>query len=349
MPEWKDTVNLPRTAFPMKANLPTTEPETLARWEAMGLYGKIRAKRKGRDQVRPARRAALRQRPDPPRHGAEQDPEGSGREVAVDGRIRRAVCPGLRLPRAADRAQGGSRTGPEKARAVGRRLPPGVPRLRRPFHRRDDRRVQAPRRPRRMGPPLRDDGLPLPGGDRAGAREVRRAGARLQGQEAGALVHPLPHGAGRSGSRVRGSHIAVDLRRVPAARRTRRPISAARVPSLAGRRVSVADLDDDALDDPVEPGARLSPRLRLRRVRRGRPGRDRRRSARREGLRRRRAAVRRSARAHQGHGSGGPALPASAVRARFGRRSSATTSRWRPARASCTPRRATGPTTSTRA
>src|ERR1700704_1241916 len=47
MPEWKDTVNLPRTDFPMKANLPTSEPQTLARWEAMDLYGKIRARRKG--------------------------------------------------------------------------------------------------------------------------------------------------------------------------------------------------------------------------------------------------------------------------------------------------------------
>src|SRR6266487_4195916 len=47
MPEWKDTVNLPRTDFPMKANLPTSEPETLARWNAIDLYGKIRARRKG--------------------------------------------------------------------------------------------------------------------------------------------------------------------------------------------------------------------------------------------------------------------------------------------------------------
>jgi isoleucyl-tRNA synthetase len=45
MPEWKDTVNLPRTDFPMKANLPTAEPEQLARWEAMDLYGKIMARR----------------------------------------------------------------------------------------------------------------------------------------------------------------------------------------------------------------------------------------------------------------------------------------------------------------
>ena len=47
MPDWKDTLNLPRTGFPMKANLPVTEPEALARWEAMDLYGKICAKRRG--------------------------------------------------------------------------------------------------------------------------------------------------------------------------------------------------------------------------------------------------------------------------------------------------------------
>src|SRR4051794_6983102 len=47
MPEWKDSVNLPRTDFPMKANLPTTEPDGLARWAAMDLYGKIREQRRG--------------------------------------------------------------------------------------------------------------------------------------------------------------------------------------------------------------------------------------------------------------------------------------------------------------
>jgi isoleucyl-tRNA synthetase len=47
MPEWKDTVNLPRTGFPMKANLQTAEPEAIARWKAMDLYGQIRAKRSG--------------------------------------------------------------------------------------------------------------------------------------------------------------------------------------------------------------------------------------------------------------------------------------------------------------
>jgi isoleucyl-tRNA synthetase len=47
MPEWKDTVNLPRTGFPMKASLQTAEPEAIARWEAMNLYGQIREQRRG--------------------------------------------------------------------------------------------------------------------------------------------------------------------------------------------------------------------------------------------------------------------------------------------------------------
>ncbi len=47
MPDWKDTLNLPRTGFPMKANLPTSEPDTLARWAAMDLYGKIQRARAG--------------------------------------------------------------------------------------------------------------------------------------------------------------------------------------------------------------------------------------------------------------------------------------------------------------
>ena len=43
----KKTVNLPRTAFPMKANLPGREPEMLARWEQMKLYERIREVRRG--------------------------------------------------------------------------------------------------------------------------------------------------------------------------------------------------------------------------------------------------------------------------------------------------------------
>ena len=44
----KQTINLPRTAFPMKANLPQTEPKILARWAEEDLYGQIRRSRKGK-------------------------------------------------------------------------------------------------------------------------------------------------------------------------------------------------------------------------------------------------------------------------------------------------------------
>ena len=48
MADWKDTLNLPRTGFPMKANLQTAEPQALARWEEMRLYERIREHRAGR-------------------------------------------------------------------------------------------------------------------------------------------------------------------------------------------------------------------------------------------------------------------------------------------------------------
>ncbi len=45
--ELKATINLPKTAFPMKANLPQNEPKMLERWAQTGLYERIRHARKG--------------------------------------------------------------------------------------------------------------------------------------------------------------------------------------------------------------------------------------------------------------------------------------------------------------
>src|SRR6201995_715319 len=46
-PELKSTLLLPRTGFPMKANLPENEPKRLAIWQEKGLYEQIRQARKG--------------------------------------------------------------------------------------------------------------------------------------------------------------------------------------------------------------------------------------------------------------------------------------------------------------
>ena len=40
---YKDTLNLPQTDFPMKANLTRREPEILKEWEETDIYGKIKA------------------------------------------------------------------------------------------------------------------------------------------------------------------------------------------------------------------------------------------------------------------------------------------------------------------
>ncbi|MES2156951.1 MAG: isoleucine--tRNA ligase [Pseudomonadota bacterium] len=47
-PDYKSTVFLPVTDFPMKAGLAQKEPAIAAKWEAMDLYGKLREKRAGR-------------------------------------------------------------------------------------------------------------------------------------------------------------------------------------------------------------------------------------------------------------------------------------------------------------
>ncbi|WP_417817665.1 isoleucine--tRNA ligase [Tritonibacter scottomollicae] len=43
-PDYKDTLNLPKTDFPMRAGLPKREPAWLERWEQIGVYDRLRAK-----------------------------------------------------------------------------------------------------------------------------------------------------------------------------------------------------------------------------------------------------------------------------------------------------------------
>ncbi len=46
--DYKSTLNLPQTDFPMKANLPQREPEWLKRWNETGLYARTRRERAGK-------------------------------------------------------------------------------------------------------------------------------------------------------------------------------------------------------------------------------------------------------------------------------------------------------------
>jgi isoleucyl-tRNA synthetase len=50
LPDYRTTVFLPKTDFPMKAGLPEKEPVILAKWQADDIYGQLRAARAGREK-----------------------------------------------------------------------------------------------------------------------------------------------------------------------------------------------------------------------------------------------------------------------------------------------------------
>ena len=47
----KDTLQLPKTAFSMKASLPTKEPEILKKWEKNKIFEKLRKNSKGKKNL----------------------------------------------------------------------------------------------------------------------------------------------------------------------------------------------------------------------------------------------------------------------------------------------------------
>ena len=113
--ELKTTINLPKTAFPMKANLPQNEPKMLERWEQMGIYERIREARKG------APRYILH---DGPPYTSGPIHMGTALNKCLKDFIVKSktmagfdapYVPGLGLPRAADRDQGRQGTGRQEA------------------------------------------------------------------------------------------------------------------------------------------------------------------------------------------------------------------------------------------
>ncbi|VVC76244.1 Isoleucine--tRNA ligase [Aquicella siphonis] len=50
MSDYKQTLNLPQTDFPMKASLSQREPEILKKWQELDLYARLRTERKGKEK-----------------------------------------------------------------------------------------------------------------------------------------------------------------------------------------------------------------------------------------------------------------------------------------------------------
>ena len=50
MTNYKHTINLPKTEFPMRANLAKREPDTLAFWDEINIYQKLREAGQGKEK-----------------------------------------------------------------------------------------------------------------------------------------------------------------------------------------------------------------------------------------------------------------------------------------------------------
>ena len=107
MAGYRDTLNLPRTEFPMKADLPRREPERLRWWRgARPLPPAARGARAAAPVLAAARRPALLERPPPHGHRGQQDLEGRRGAQRLAAGLRRALRAGLGQPRHADRDPG---------------------------------------------------------------------------------------------------------------------------------------------------------------------------------------------------------------------------------------------------
>ena len=189
-----------------------------------------RALREEAPAVRAARRPALPDRRHPLRHRAQQGAQGHRRALAAADGPARGVSPRLGLPRPADRAAGREGAGQgRKASSTPAEFRERCQRARAEVRRRHARRVQAARLPRHLGRSLPDAVQGLRGDDRAPAGGVRAPRAHLPRQEAGALVPGAQHRARRGRGRVRGAHLALDLRALSARGRPgRRPCPSSR-------------------------------------------------------------------------------------------------------------------------
>ena len=216
-----------------------------------------RGRPQGPREVHPARRSAVCERPPAHRPRAEQDPQGRHQPVPAHGRQADRLRAGLGLPRPADRVEDrGGLPGPrpEQGRRADRRVPPGVPGVRRQVDRRPARRVQAARRDRAVGPAVPDHDLSGRGADRARARQVPDERRALQGRPPGHVVGGREDRAGRRRDRVSRPRLDHDPRPLPCGEGLD--------PGARGR--DGGDLDDHPLDHAGQPGRRLWRRDRLR-------------------------------------------------------------------------------------
>ena len=200
--------------------------------------------------VHSPRRPALCQWRYPYRPCDAEDAEGPGCPHPVVARQGRAVRAGVGLPRPADRMEGRggiSEGQAQQGRGAGDGISRRMPRLCAKMDRRAVGAVSAARHRRGVGPTVLDDGFCVGSGDCFRIAQVRRVGPALSRGKAGDVVTGRKDRAGRGRGRVSRRGIDAD----------RCGVRDCRVTDCGTGRRICGDLDDDAMDDPGQPGDRL--------------------------------------------------------------------------------------------
>ena len=239
--DYRPTVFLPKTDFPMRGDLPKREPALLARWEEMDLYHRLREASQGREKF------VLH---DGPPYANGELHLGTALNKILKDVVNRSQqmlgkdapyvpgwdCHGLPIEwiieekyRAKNQSKDDRADRPISAR---------MPRVRRSLDRSAEARFQAARGDRRLGKSIHDDGLFCRSADRSRDRQISRQWRALQGRQAGPLVGRRADRTRRSRGRILRPPFDDSLGALPD--RANRKASA--------RRCCCADLDDDAVD-----------------------------------------------------------------------------------------------------
>ena len=173
--DYRGTVFLPKTAFPMRGDLPKREPAMLERWARLGLWERLRAQSKGRDTfvlhdgppyangnlhighaLNKILKDVINRAAQMAGHDANYVPGWDCHGLPIEWKVEEEYRSKGRdkdaVPVLDFRAECRAYAAALARRAVGR--------------------IPAPRRRRRLGRPLRDDGLPLRGDHRRRDRQV---------------------------------------------------------------------------------------------------------------------------------------------------------------------------------
>jgi hypothetical protein len=232
MADYRKTLNLPDTPFPMKGDLARREPQWVADWQSRKLYQKIRKASAGRP------RFVLHD--GPPYANGDIHIGHAVNKILKDIIVRSKTLAGFDAPYVPGWDCHGLPIEHQIEKLHGKHLPADKARelcraLRRRAGRAAEEGFHPPWRARRVGRPLPDDGF-----SQRGRRDpcLRRDQARfpLQGPQAGELVLRLRLGAGRGRGGVPGQGIASHRCGLPACRRRARSSRACLRPAGAAGR-----------------------------------------------------------------------------------------------------------------